>query len=309
MQSTDERTAGPGGVLAVPLRAAAFMVAACVVWSFLSWVVRYLSADLHPLEIVFLRNLFGFIAIVPFLFRRGIPTFPHQEIPIYLVRAGCGLVALIGWFYAITVIPLADATALSFTTPILATVAAILLLGEVVRIRRWTAMLIGFAGAMVVLRPGVEQVGMGAIAVLVSSAAMAVVLVLVKVLARTETSDRIVAFHTAIMLALSLVPALFVWTWPTWPQWALGGVLGAGATLANWLTVRAFTMSDTSAMMPYDFTRLPFMALVGYLAFAEVPDAWTWIGGAIIFASSIYIARREAQLARPERAGTPQARA
>lgn len=283
-----------------PLRAAVYMVVACLVWSFLSWLVRDLSTDLHAFEIVFFRNLFGFVAIAPFLLRHGTPTFPRQEFGIYLIRGGFGLVAMLGWFYAITVVPLADATALSFTAPIFATITAIIVLGEVVRIRRWTAMLIGFAGAMIVLRPVGLEIGIGEIAVLISSAAIAVVIVLVKILARTETSDRIVAFHTLILLPLSLLAALFVWIWPTWTQLLLCVVLGAAATLANWLTVRAFTIGETAALMPYDFTRLPFMALVGYVAFAEVPDLWTWVGGAVIFASSFYIARREAQLARDQ---------
>ena len=125
-------------------------------------------------------------------------------------------------------------------------------------------------------------------------------LTIVKILARTETSDRIVAFHTLILLPLSLLAAVFVWTWPTWTQLGMCVVLGMAASLANWLTVRAFTIGETAAVMPYDFIRLPFMALVGYLAFAEVPDVWTWVGGAVIFGSSIYIARREARLAREE---------
>ena len=281
-----------------PLQAALHMVAASIVWSMTSWVVRVLSVDLHAFELVFFRNLFGLIAILPFLMRAGIPVFPRQEIGVYLVRAGFGLVAMMGWFYAITVIPLAHATALSFTAPIFATIAAILVLGEVVRIRRWTAMIIGFGGAMVVLRPGIDDISIGAIAALASSAAISVVIVLVKILARTETTNRIVAFHTAILLPLSLIPAVFVWVWPSWPQFGLCILLGAGSTLGNWLMVRAFTLGETSAVMPYDFTRLPFIALVGYLAFAEVPDVWTWLGGGVIFASSFYIARREAQLAR-----------
>ena len=283
--------------LSKPLQAALNMVGACIVWSLVSWLVRVLSVDLHAFELVFFRNLFGLIAILPFLMRAGIPVFPRQEIGIYLIRACFGLVAMLGWFYSITVIPLADATALSFTAPIFATVAAIVVLGEVVRIRRWTA--------MVVLRPGMADISIGAVAALVSSAAIAVVIVLVKILARTETTNRIVAFHTAILLPLSLIAAAFFWTWPTWPQLGLCALLGAGATIGNWLTVRAFTLGETTAVMPYDFTRLPFVAVVGYFAFAEVPDLWTWIGGGVIFASSVYIARRESQLARSEQiAGT-----
>ena len=281
-----------------PWRAALYMVGACLVWSFLAWVVRDLGRDLHAFEIVFFRNLFGFAAIAPFLFRHGIPAFPRREIGIYLIRGAFGLVAMLGWFYAITVVPLAEATALSFTAPIFATVTAIVLLGEVVRVRRWTAMLVGFAGAMIVLRPGELAIGIGEIAVLVSSAAISVVMVMVKILARTETSDRIVAFHTLILLPLSLLAAVFVWTWPTWPQ--ARAVRRARRRrqprqLAHRARLHAQRHGGDHAL------RLHPPALHGagrLFRLRRGPDVWTWIGGAVIFASSLYIARREAQLAR-----------
>ena len=275
------------------------MVGACLVWSVLSWMVRELSRDMHAFEIVFFRNLFGFLAggAVPVPSRlAGLSPPGDRHLPgARRLRPGgdAGLV-----LRDHRGAPGRGRRRSAFTAPIFATIAAIVLLGEVVRVRRWTAMLVGFAGAMIVLRPGALTIGIGEIAVLVSSATIAVVIVLVKILARTETSDRIVAFHTLILLPLSLLAAAFVWVWPTWAQLALCVVLGAAASLANWLTVRAFTLGETAAVMPYDFTRLPFMALVGYVAFAEVPDVWTWVGGAVIFASSLYIARREAQLAR-----------
>ena len=121
-------------------------------------------------------------------------------------------------------------------------------------------------------------------------------------LARTESAEAIVTYHTVMLLPVSLIPALFVWQWPTVEQLLWLVALGAFAQLGTFLVTRALALADASAIMPYDFIRLPFTALVGFVAFAEVPDTWTWVGAAIIFSSSFYIARREAQL---RRAGAP----
>lgn len=289
------------GALPAPTRAAAAMVGACVIWGAITIVVRDLSANLHPFEIVFFRTFFGLVAIAPFMFRAGVLDRLGEAARLYFWRVVVGLTSMLTWFYAITKIPLAEATALSFMTPIFATVAAIVFLREVVRLRRWTATLIGFGGALLVLRPGVSSIGIGEITAVASALAGALATVLVKMLSRTEATNRVVAINLLFLTPLALIPALFVWTWPTPTEWLWLAGMGFAATAANWLTVRAFALGDTTAVLPYDFTRLPFVALLAFLLFGEVPDLWTWVGGGIIFLSSFYIARREAQIRKRDR--------
>ena len=266
-------------------------------------MIRHVGTEISPFEVVFFRNLFGLLVFMPWFLRRGVALHRPRRINLYLARAVVGIFTMTSWFYAVTLIPLAEATALSFTTPLFATVAAVVMLHEIVRVRRWSATLVGFFGAMVILRPGAGMVEVPALLVLGSAASLSVSIVLIKLLSRTESAEAIVTYHTVMLLPVSLIPALFVWQWPTAEQllWLLA--LGAFAQLGTFLVARALALADASAIMPYDFIRLPFTALVGFVAFAEVPDIWTWVGAAIIFSSSFYIARREAQLRRAGASG------
>ena len=195
-------------------------------------------------------------------------------------------------------VPVADAVALSFTAPLFTTILAIIILKEVVRLRRWTATLVGFAGAMLILRPGFATVDPVLLLVILSSAGMAAAFIVIKILSRTESSSTIVAYLNLFMVPAALVPALFVWQWPTAGEYLWLFLIGVFGTCAHLAMTKAFSIAETTVVMPFDFTRLPFTALIGYIAFSEVPDLWTWIGAAVIFASTFYIARREAQIER-----------
>ena len=279
------------------------MIGSCAAFAAATGLIRHVGSEINPFEVVFFRNLFGLLVFVPWFLRRRVALHRPRRINLYLARAFVGIFTMTSWFYAVTLIPLAEATALSFTSPLFATVAAVVMLHEIVRFRRWSATLVGFFGAMVILRPSAGMVDLPAVLVLVSAASLSVSIVLIKLLSRTESAEATVTYHTVLLLPVSLIPALFVWQWPTAEQllWLLA--LGAFAQLGTFLIARALALADASAIMPYDFIRLPFTALVGFVAFAEVPDMWTWVGAAIIFASSFYIARREAQLRRAGASG------
>jgi drug/metabolite transporter (DMT)-like permease len=217
---------------------------------------------------------------------------------MHLWRAAVGLVAMLTWFSAIAYLPLAEAVALNFTVPLFATAGAALFLGEAVRARRWTATAVGFLGVVVILRPGFTEFTPLMTLPVIAAGFMAVSTLLVKSLSRTEAPAAIVTYMNLLLTPLSLLPALFVWRWPTLTELGLGLFIGLCAALAHNAFTRAFVQADASAVMPFDYSRLPFVAMVGYLLFAEVPDGWTWVGAAIIAAAAIYIAQRESRLAR-----------
>jgi drug/metabolite transporter (DMT)-like permease len=213
------------------------------------------------------------------------------------------------WFSALVTLPLAEAIALGFTQPLFATVLAVLLLGEVVRLRRWTATVIGFLGAMIILRPGLEEVTSAHLLVLLSSATGAITSVVVKRLTRTEDPNTIVTYMTLLATPLALLAALPGWIWPDAASWLWLVALGLLGTVGHQAVTRAIGCLDASLVASLDFIRLPMAAALAWLAFGEIPDIWTWIGGAMIAAASVYIARREAQLARLRaRAGGETAR-
>jgi drug/metabolite transporter (DMT)-like permease len=171
-------------------------------------------------------------------------------------------------------------------------------LHEVVRARRWTATIVGFIGVLIIVRPDVAGTvpgafGLGAGLAILSALTSAVLTIIVKNLARTEPSDAIVTYMVLLLTPMSLVPAAFVWQWPTADQWPWLVAMGMLGSFGHMCYMRAFAIADASAVMPYDYTRLLFAAAIGYLAFAEVPDLWTWVGAGVIALSAIYIAHRE----------------
>ena len=281
----------------VSLQAAGLMMLSCVIFSFMTAVVRHVTNELPTLEVIFFRNLFGLLTMAPLFIRWGIgPLLRTRRIGLFLLRGGIGYISMLCWFTAIAIVPLADAVALGFTAPLFVTILAIFILGEVVRARRWTAMLIGFAGAILILRPGFGEVNAYYFLVMASAVSMACSVIMIKILGRTESATTIVAYMVIIILPISAIPAAFVWQWPTLEQLGWLVALGGLATAGHLAVTKALMLADATAVMPLDFLRLPITAFIAYLAFAEVPDPWVWIGAAVIFGSSIYIAHREAQL-------------
>jgi drug/metabolite transporter (DMT)-like permease len=191
---------------------------------------------------------------------------------------------------------LADVAALSFTAPIFATMLAIFVLGEVVRVKRWIAILAGLGGALLILRPGLGVLETGHLLTLFSAACWAIALTIIKVMARTESALTITIYMVLLMTPLSLGPALFYWTWPTWTELGWMALIGAVGTLAQLALTEGLKRGDTNVVMPLDFFKLVWAALIGFVLFAEVPDAFTWAGGAVIFVAATYIALRERSL-------------
>lgn len=257
-----------------------------------------LNLGLHSFEVVFLRNLCATLLLLPLLWWRGPSMLRSSQLSLYGLRVMVSLLSMQAWFYAISLIPIGEVTAISFLAPVFGTVGAVFLLGERVRLRRWTAVAVGLLGAMVILRPGATALGLGQACALFSAFSIGVAVIMVKQLTAVDDPDKIVLLTNLIMTPLSLVPALFVWTWPGPEAWL--PVLGMGLTamLAHVALVRGYAATDASLAMTFEFSRLPFAVAIAYLAFGETIDAWTWVGAAIIFASAVYIARREAQLAR-----------
>ncbi|MBL8699342.1 MAG: EamA family transporter [Alphaproteobacteria bacterium] len=284
------------------LRGVLWMLFGCVAFAGMGATVRYLTRLMPPQELIFFRNALALVWMFPWIARVGFAALRTSHFGMYAGRSLLAFISMLCWFTALVTLPLAEAIALGFTQPLFSTVLAVLILGEVVRVRRWTATIIGFLGAMVILRPGIESVTFAHLLVLGSSLTGAITSVVVKQLTRTEDPNTIVTYMTLLTTPFALLIALPVWEWPDATTWIWLFVLGLLATLGHQASTRAFKYLDASLAVSLDFIRLPLAALVAWIAFAETPDIWTWIGGAIIAASSVYIARREAQLARERQA-------
>ena len=255
---------------------------------------KYLTSDLHPFVIAFWRNLFALLPFLPWIARNGLRSMYTNRLGLHFLRALANAASMIFWFLALSMMALADATALSMVGPLFAMMFAGLFLRERIEGPRWWALAFGMAGALVIVRPGFEAVGLGAILVLLRGVAQGINKVMAKSLTRTEDTGVIVAYLLILATPITLVPALFVWQWPAVPDLVVLVGMGAVGAIANICMVRAYAIVDLSVVEPVTFTRLVWAALLGYLIFAEFPDYWTWIGGLMIVAATSYISHREA---------------
>jgi drug/metabolite transporter (DMT)-like permease len=279
-------------------RAVLFMLASTLMFGTMAAVIRLASHQLHAFEIAFFRNFFGFVFALPLLWRHGMGLLKTSRLPLYFVRCLIGIVSMLAGFWAIVHLPLAQAIALSYSTPLFVTIGAVLVLGEVVRARRWSAVIVGFLGVLVIVRPGGDAFALGSLVALLAAAMSASVAISIKFLSRTEKPDAIVLYTTLLWVPMSLLPALFYWEWPqglTWLWIVLAGLFG---TLGHMLWTRALKLADASLLTPISFVQVAVVAVYGWFLFGESIDRWTLLGAGIIFASNVYIARRETVLAR-----------
>ena len=288
-----------------PVHAALLMLASTVLFALMAVAIRLASETLHTFEVAFFRNFFGLMAALPLLVRHGPALLRTEQLPRYLVRCAIGIASMLCGFWAIGHLPLSQAVALSYSTPIFVTIAAVLFLGEQVRARRWAAVAVGFLGVLVIVRPGTDGFTAGSLVALAAAVLSGIVSIQIKLLSRTEPADRIVLWTTLLWVPMSLLPALAVWEWPqgiTWLWVIAAGVLGTGGHM---LWTRALKLGDVSALTPISFMQLPIVAVAGWLLFAEALDAWTAVGAGVIFLANAYIAHREAQLARKAATAAP----
>ncbi|MFT5440808.1 MAG: drug/metabolite transporter (DMT)-like permease [Alphaproteobacteria bacterium] len=261
---------------------------------------KYLSDDLHPFVIAFWRNFMGLLPFLPWMARNWAVGMHTNRFSLHVMRAFVSAATVLLWFSALALMPLADATALSMLGPLFAMLFAGLFLSERVEPRRWAAIAFGMLGALAIIRPGFEAVGLGAILVLCRGLCQGVDKVMAKSLTRTDEPRAIVAWVMLLMTPITLAFAVFFWKWPNLAQLALLTGIGLAGSLANICMVTAYREIDVSMVEPITFTRMIWAAVLGYVIFAEFPDLWVWIGGAMIVAATSYIARREATRKRVE---------
>lgn len=283
-----------------PLAGALMMALAAAAFSLMHAAIRHLSVtgEMHPFEVAFFRVVFGFVALAPVFLRHRWAPLKTRNLKLFAWRGALNSAAMLMFFYSLSITPLATVAALGFTAPLFATLLAMLLLGEVVRLRRWTAILVGFAGTLIILRPGVVDVGLGPLLVIGSSVVWAVALMIIKVLTRTESSVTITAYASIFLAPVCLAAALPYWTWPGIEALAWLAAIGVVGTIAQTAMNQSFKLADASAVLPMDFSKLIWAAAIGFALFGEVPDLWTWVGGALIFASATYVGIRESRLRR-----------
>lgn len=252
-------------------------------------------------QIALARAFFAFGALTPFLWRGGFKAFSTRHPWVHFWRAMAGAAAMLLGFYAIAHLPLATVTALGFTAPLFTVILAVIILREVVRWRRWTAILIGFLGVLVMVRPGAETFDPNALAAIASAFLVALAATLVKRFPPGESQAVMLFYFCLTSLLVAVVPAISVWRAPTAWEWLLLVGVGFVGVAAHAMFLKAYRTGEASIVAPFDYTKLLFAGIIGFLLFHEVPDLWTLAGAAVIILSTLYIARREARIRPPPR--------
>ena len=276
------------------LRGIIWMMLASISYPTMSALVKWLALEgYHSLQITFFRCAFGLLAVLPLIAGNFGEALATERRGMHLASSVTVLCAFFFSIYAFIALPLAEAVALTFTKPLWMTILAVIVFGEIVGWRRWSAVSVGFLGVLIITRPGLEGISFGAVAALVAAIGYALQALLGKSLSTTEAPSTIVFYSVAGTAVLSLFPAIPVWSPVGWPVIAGGVAIGILGTVAQLCTIRALKVGEASAVAPFDYFRLLFATIWGWLLFDELPGPFNWLGAAVIVFATIYIAHRE----------------
>ncbi len=280
------------------LRSMGLMLIATLCFSCMHATVAKLAQELHPFQIAFFRNVFGLLTLMPLLIRSRFTALRTKKLGLHALRGVVNGCSMLLFFTSLSLIPLAEVTALSYAAPLFVTLGAALILGERLRARRIVALVIGIIGMLIILRPGFAEIGLGQMLILGATVLWAISMIDIKILSRTDSSLTISTYMLFFAIPISLTASLSFWQWPNGTQLLLLMLLGVLGSIGQVLFTEAFRHADTGVVMPLEFTKLIFAAILGFMIFGQIPDFYTWLGGSIIFASTCYIAYREHKLSK-----------
>jgi len=281
------------------LQAMLWMLASGVIFTGLNALLRVLAQQLDPFVAQFLRYACGALVMLPFVWRAGFAAYRPKGLAGQIWRGAVHTAGLVLWFIAVPHVPLAEMTALGFTTPLFIMVGAILFLGEKLVAARWLAALVGFAGVLIVVAPGLRGAGSAYSLVMLGAAPLfAASFLITKALTRRDRPEVIVVWQAIGVTLFSLPLALSAWVWPTPLQWGLFLVSGVLGSAGHFCLTRAIGLAEMSVIQPIRFLELLWASLLGFAVWGDVPGEATLLGGVVIFASTTWIARRESRAAR-----------
>ena len=262
----------------------------------MAYIVRRIGDSLPIVEIIFLRGVIVAATIVPLALWCG--AWRTQRFDLHLARGAGTFIGMSCFYWSYAHLPLGEATALMFTMPLFLILLARIFMNELVGWRRAAATVVGFLGVIAVVKPGFAEFRLGLLVPLLMGFTDAVTVTVIKRLTRTDRLLTIMFYMSVVTLAISLLPAYYAWVEPSGEVLVLVGAIAVLTMLTQSCYVSAFRVGDMTAVAPINYVQIPLMGMIGYLAFAELPDIWAGIGAAVIVASTLYIGHREARLRR-----------
>ena len=274
------------------------MILQCLGAAILTCIVRHLAETLPTPVIVFGRNFFALVLLLPWYFLKGRHIVHKPRWRLYLMRGGFGLVAMQLWFHALSVVALPTATALSFASPLISAILAVLIYKEKTTYATWLSLCVGFGGVLLILRPGTDAFQWSALWVMVTAAMWSISGIIIKSLIRTQSPVAVVFFMGVIMTPLSLPFLLMQWQMPVGTEWLWLIALGLVSVSFQIALSMAIASTDLVHILPYDFSRLLFVSVIAYFFFGEVLDGWTLVGSLIIIGATVTSTHHESRKAR-----------
>ena len=274
-----------------PIKSGIWMSISAVMYVISIAIGRHLAPTIDVFQIAFLRNLFAMLFMLPWLMNAGLAAMQTKQVGLHIVRGMMSSINVTLLFAAVALIPIAEMSAINFLQPIIGAAVAGIFLGELIGKRRWLVIFLGFLGALLIIRPGFSEFNLGIGYALGSALAGALVSILIKTLVRKDPPDTIAAWLFLTQTLILLVPTIFVWKPPSLPEWGFFSLIGLMSVILQRTYNRGIQAADISIAMPFNFTRLIWASLLGWIVFSEFPDVWTWIGGVIIFISSIWLTK------------------
>ena len=268
-----------------------WMVSAALFFAAINACGRELGSRLGIFEIVFLQSALATLLMAPWLLKGGYARLGTRRVAAYGIRSVFAMIAMASLFEAVKTLQVADATALLFTVGLFTVMFAAIALGEAVGARRWIALMVGFAGALIVIRPGFAEISWALAVMMLCAVTFAVSNVYTRFLAITEDANAMVFYNYLLMGVLAAPPAFADWRTPEWEDAPVLIVLGVVTFLAQQSFTRSFVFAPPAVVMPAYYLQLPFAAVIGWFAFDEAPDIWIWAGAAVICGSTYYIIR------------------
>ena len=262
--------------LSPALLAVLFMVLSGIFATTMHCLIRFATEDSHPFEVAFFRTIFVLLIFLPVVIKNGIASLGSNNVKMQSYRAVVGSIAMLCMFYGLSITELAKATALMFTVPIFATILAIFFLKEIVGIRQWIAMFVGFSGAIIVLRPDIE-LGFGPLLILCASMMWSASMLMAKKLTQTDTTVSITFWQAAGLIPATFILAMQVWEWPTLQQLIMFLFIAVAGTLVHWFLNEALKRADITALLPLDYLRLIWSVSLGFIFFNEIPHIGLWL--------------------------------
>jgi drug/metabolite transporter (DMT)-like permease len=269
-------------------RAAIWMVGWLAMMLVLPVAGREAARELTLVQVMELRSVLGFLMMYPLIHRSGGLAAVRSQRPwLHVWRNGVHFAAQYGWLLAITLIPLAQVIAIEFTMPIWTALLAASLLGE--RMTRWknAAIVLGLVGVLVIVRPGASSVSFGQMVALATAVGFAGSIIMIKSLTRTDSALTILFWMVIVQAAIGLIPALFVWVWPSPVTWAWLAMIAFCGTFSHYCMARALHYADATVVVPMDFLRVPLSAALGWLVYSETVDIYTAAGAALILVGNL----------------------